>query len=73
MKVRMTQTLPGAEDGIHVRDYVAGTEYEMGEVLASLFLGCGAAVKVAVGMPVESHVQPDQHKTKKAKGPSENK
>ena len=73
MKVRMLKSLPGSEDGIHVQDYVAGEEYEMGEALAGAFMGCGAAVAVEVVAPQLSEDANQSAKTKKSKGPSENK
>ncbi len=61
MRIRMKTTIRGAEDGIHLRDYVAGEAYDIAETLrgqdlASTFLREGWAEKVGdeKPTPVES-------------------
>lgn len=48
MKVRMTRTALGSEDGAHVKQYEEGVEYDLPEDLARTFIESGAA------RPVES-------------------
>lgn len=38
MKVKMLKTEKGAEDGIHVKVYQAGSEYDIAEKLAKVFV-----------------------------------
>lgn len=47
MLVVMTQNQKGSPNGIEVRDYVKGQEYEMPEKLGRVFLKMGAAEMVA--------------------------
>ena len=67
MRVTMTKTMPGSEDGIRVQSYATGETYEMGEALAQAFIGSHCARPVAEDMP------PAPSTTKQRKGPSENK
>lgn len=45
MKVKMLKTTKGAEDGITIKEYHAGTEYDMQEKLAKVFVN---TLRVAV-------------------------
>jgi hypothetical protein len=65
MRVKMTQTRRGSEDGVTVALYQAGQEYEIGDALAQAFL----ASKSARPAPDQT----DQTDKKAAKGPSQNK
>jgi hypothetical protein len=71
MRVIMTKSMPGSEDGIRVQQYEATQEYDMGEALAQSFVGSGCAV------PAEHEESADADKKpagrKKGKGPDENK
>lgn len=67
MRVIMTKTMPGAEDGIHIQRYEAGQEYDLGESLAQSFVGSHCA------RPVLDAAEKQDGATKKAKGPKENK
>ena len=42
-KVRITQTVPIAEDGIHIRKYASGWEGEVSEAAARILISIGAA------------------------------
>jgi hypothetical protein len=43
MKIRMLQSTKGSPDGIEVRQYEAGTKYDVPEELAAVFLSQGWA------------------------------
>lgn len=67
-KIRMTQTIPGAMDGIHHKKYIAGEEYEIDGVeinqrLAKIFLKANVAEVVRERKPVE---MPAEEATKEA-------
>lgn len=70
-RVTMTKTMPGSENGIHVREYVKGETYEMGAALAQSFIGS----KCAVPTPDQTDEKDKKDKTDKkaAKGPDQNK
>lgn len=46
MLVKMKKTTPGSKDGISVRKFEAGKEYELPENLASAFISVGVAEEV---------------------------
>lgn len=45
MKIKMTKTAPGADNGHDTREYIEGEEYDVGEALAKAFCD---EMKVAV-------------------------
>lgn len=47
-RIRITKTMPIAEDGIHVRKYTAGWEGEVSDAAAKILIGINAAVAVVV-------------------------
>lgn len=46
MRIKMLETRRGTEDGIAVREYRRGEEYELGDMLARAFLAAGFAVRI---------------------------
>jgi hypothetical protein len=46
MLVKMRKTCKGSQNGIHVQEYVQGTEYEVSDSLASVLIQAGEAEKV---------------------------
>lgn len=68
MRVLMTKSMPGSEDGIHIKRYEAGETYELGDDLAHSFLTSKAA-RPAPDKPEE----PGAGSSKAGEGPRENK
>ena len=53
----MTQTIAGCSDGIHPKQFIKSQEYEIdnteiSQKLASIFIGCGAAIKIKTRKPI---------------------
>jgi hypothetical protein len=64
MKVKMIKTQKGAEDGITVKTYEAGIEYEMVEKLAKIFVN---VLNVAEFVKEEVKAMPEAPENKMAK------
>lgn len=69
MRVIMTKSMPGSEDGIHITRYEAGEEYDMGEALAQAFIKS----KCARPLPEPKPHPEGGNGNKGGKGPDENK
>lgn len=51
MRIKMLETRRGTEDGLVVREYRRGEEYELGDTLARAFLAAGFAVRAPKAAP----------------------
>lgn len=69
MRVTMTKSMPGSEDGIRVRRYEQDETYELSDALARSFIGS----KCARPAPEPEPKTGANDGGKKAAGPSENK
>lgn len=67
MRIIMTKSRRGSEDGITVRLYAEGQAYDLGEALAQSFIGS----KCARHAP--DSIDQTDGSIKKAKGPDKNK
>ncbi len=81
MRVVMTKSMPGSEDGVHVQRYQEGETYDLGEALARSFVGSKCA-RPAPELPKEPPAGGKEKdvkgtdgggKTKVGKGPDEDK
>ena len=57
MLIKMLETTPGSEDGIRVREYAAGLEYNMAERLATIFCDVMKVADRVVISPIETFVK----------------
>ena len=71
MRVIMTKSMPGSEDGIRVQRYDEGETYEMGQALATSFLNSKCAKPAPKPEPQKEPDGGNDHKG--GKGPDENK
>lgn len=69
MRVIMTKSMPGSEDGIHITRYEAGQEYDLGDALAASFIKS----KSARPAPEPKNHSEGGDDNKGGKGPDENK
>jgi len=51
MRIKMTKTMTGCEDGFTPREFVAGEEYEVADLLAHAFITGGDAEAVEEKKP----------------------
>lgn len=67
MLIRMKKNQPGSEDGVHIKKYEAGKEYDMAESLAKAFISMGVAEivesKKAAPAPANKAVAPEKAKS----------
>ena len=63
MRLRMLETKKGCNDGLHVRTYEKGEDYEFSEALGGNFLGQGVAEKyeTPVAAPEEAEANEDDN------------
>lgn len=68
MRITMTKTVSGSEDGIRVKRYMAGHTYDVGRDLGQAFIKSECAKSAS-----EKAQEPTGGTQKRAKGPAENK
>lgn len=61
MKVKITKTIKGAEDGIHVKEYISGEVYDIQEKLAKIIVGLGSGEFVP-DIPAQKKVEVPENK-----------
>lgn len=71
--IKMIRTTLGANDGITVLSYEAGTEYDLSNDLASNFLGQGVAERVAPAATEPIKVATEPEDQEQGPGPTASK